>query len=91
VGPSFVFQQDNDPKHTSRTLHSLFEQEGEWWSAASDDLSSTITRPQPSWDGLGRVGPQSEGKAANKCSTLKWVGVSKLLTGTVYIITYKYN
>jgi hypothetical protein len=29
VGPSFVFQQDNDPKHTSRTLHSLFEQEGE--------------------------------------------------------------
>ena len=29
---------------------------------------STITRPQPNWDGLGWVGPQSEGKAANKCS-----------------------
>ena len=27
-----------------------------------------ITQPQPNWDGLGWVGPQSEGKAANKCS-----------------------
>jgi hypothetical protein len=31
----------------------LFDQEGEWWSAALDELSSTITRPQPNWDGLG--------------------------------------
>ena len=33
-----------------------------WWSAASDDLASTIPRPQPNWDGLGWVGPQSEEK-----------------------------
>jgi hypothetical protein len=64
VGLSFVFQQDSVQKHTSR----LFDQEGEWWSVASDDLASTITRPLPNWDGLGCVGPQGEGKAANKCS-----------------------
>ena len=36
-------------------------------SAASDDLA-TNPRPQPKWDGLGWVRPQSEGKSANKCS-----------------------
>jgi hypothetical protein len=46
----------------------VFYQEGVWWSAASDDLVSTIPRPQPNWDGSGWVEPQSEGKAANKCS-----------------------
>ena len=60
VAPSFVFQQDNDQTH--------FLQEGEWRSAASDDMASTIPRPQPNWDGLGWVGLQSEWKAANKCS-----------------------
>ena len=38
------------------------------WSVASNDLVSTITRPQPNWDGLGKVGQQSERKAVNKCS-----------------------
>ena len=50
-----------------QAVSGLFDQEGEWWSAASDDLASTITWPQPNWDGLG-VGHQSEVKAANKCS-----------------------
>ena len=44
VGLSFVFQQGNDPTHL---------QEGEWWSAASDDLASTIPWPQLNWDSLG--------------------------------------
>ena len=43
-------------------VYGLFYQEGEWWSAASDDRASTI------WDGLWWVWPQSEGKAANKSS-----------------------
>ena len=56
----------------------LFYEEGDWWSAASDDLASTITRPQPNWDGLGWVRLQSEGKAINKCSA--YVGTpSRLL------------
>ena len=42
----FVFQQNNDPTHL-QAVYGLFYQEGEWWSAASDDLASTITRPQP--------------------------------------------
>jgi len=46
----------------------LFDQEGQWRSAVADLQASTITWPKPSWDGLGWVGPQSEGKAANKCS-----------------------
>ena len=66
VGQSFVFQQDNDPTHL-QVVWGIYDQ-GEWWRAASDDLASTITQPQPNWDGLGLVGPQSEGKAANKCS-----------------------
>jgi hypothetical protein len=58
VGLSFCFS----------TGQWLFDQEGEWCSVASDDLASTIPRPQPNWDDLEWVGPQSEGKAANKCS-----------------------
>ena len=42
-------------QHTSRLCKWLFDQEGEWWSAESDDLASIITRPQPRWDGLGWV------------------------------------
>ena len=77
MGLSFVFQQENDPKHL-QAVQGQFDQEGEWWRAASDDLASTITRPQPNWDSLGWVGPQSEGKAANKCSA--YVGTpSRLL------------
>ena len=62
----------------SNTSLGCVDQEGEWWSAASNDLTSTITWPQPKWDSLGWVGPQSEGKAANKCSA--YVGTpSRLL------------
>ena len=66
-GITFVFQQENDPTRL-QAVYGLFDQEGEWWSAASDDLASTITGPQPNWDGLGWVGLHSEGKVANKCS-----------------------
>ena len=62
VGPSFIFQQDNDPKS------GLFDQQGEWWRAAPDDLASTVTWPKPNRDGLGWNGSQSESKRANKCS-----------------------
>ena len=60
----------------------LFDQEGEWWSAASDDLDSTVTRPQPIWGWVtvvwDELGPQREGKAVNKCSA--YVGTpSRLL------------
>ena len=41
VGLSFVFQQDNDSTHF-QVVQGLFDQEGKW-SAASDDLASTIT------------------------------------------------
>ena len=54
---------------TAEILHPIWFALGEWWSAASDDLASTVTQPQPSWDLLGWAGPQSEGKAANKCPT----------------------
>ena len=67
VGLSFVFQQDNDPTHL-QAVWGLFDQEWELWSAASDDMASTIIWPQPNWDGLGWVGPQCQGKAANKYS-----------------------
>ena len=63
---------------TGQCPKTLFDQEGEWWSAASDDLASTITQPQPNWDGLGWVGLLCERKAANKCSA--YVGApSRLL------------
>ena len=79
VGPSFVFQQDNDPTHL-QAVWGLFDQEGEWWSAVSDDLASTITWPQTNWNGLGWVGTQSEGKAADKWVLSIYVGTpSRLL------------
>ena len=46
VGLLFVFQQDNYPTHL-QAVYGLSGQEGERWSAASDDLASTITKPQP--------------------------------------------
>ena len=49
-------------------VRAIWPRRRERGSAASDDLASTITHPQPNWDGLGWVGPQSKGKAANKCS-----------------------
>jgi hypothetical protein len=67
VGLSSVFQQDNDPTHL-QAVYGIFYQEREWCSAASDDLASTIPRPQPNWHGLGWVRLQSEGNVANKCS-----------------------
>ena len=46
VGLSFVFQQDNDPKHTFWLCKGyLTKKESD--GAASDDLASTITQPQP--------------------------------------------
>ena len=41
VGLSFAFQ-DNDPTHLQAVLW-LFDQEGEWWSAVSDYLATTVT------------------------------------------------
>jgi hypothetical protein len=41
---SFVFQQDNDPKHTSRLCKGYLSKKE---SGESDDLASTITRLQP--------------------------------------------
>ena len=61
------FQQDNDPKHTSRLCKHYLTKKASV-GAASDDLASTITQPQPNWDGVGWVGLHCEGKAANKCS-----------------------
>lgn len=58
VGLSFVFQQDDDPKHTSRLsksrvhhllVHHLLE------LAASDHLTSTILQSKSNWDSLGCV------------------------------------
>jgi hypothetical protein len=34
-------------------VEGLFDEEGERWSAASEDLASTIIQPQTNWDGLG--------------------------------------
>jgi hypothetical protein len=46
VEPSFVFQQDNDPKLTS-WLRKGYLTKKESEGAASDDLATTIIRPQP--------------------------------------------
>jgi len=68
VGPSFIFQQDNDPKRTSRLC------KGYLTKKESDGVLRQMTwTPQPSDLNpieifLGRDGPQSEGKRANKCS-----------------------
>src|SRR4029434_2235125 len=42
VGPAFVFQQDNDSKHTSRLCKGYLTKKESDGSAASDDLASTI-------------------------------------------------
>ena len=78
VGLSFVFQQDNDPKPTSRLCTGYLTKKESGgvvhqmtWPPQSPDLN-------PDWGGLGWVGPQSEIKAANKCSA--YVGTpSRLL------------
>ena len=74
-GSTICFFNRTMTQHASRLWKDyLTEKE----SAASDDLASTITWPQPNLDGLGWVGLQSEGKAANKC--LAYVGTpSRLL------------
>ena len=46
VGLPFVFQQNNDPSHL-QAVYGLFDQKEECLSAASDDLASTVTQPQP--------------------------------------------
>ena len=43
-GLSFVFQQDNDPKHTSRLCKGYLTNKDSD-GAASDDLASPIPRP----------------------------------------------
>ena len=54
VGLLFVFQKDNDPKHTSRLCDGYLTKKKSDGSAASDDLASTITRPQPIWNDFDR-------------------------------------
>ena len=49
-------------QHTSRLC------KGYLTNKESDGVLHKMTWPQPNWDGLGWVGPQSEGRAANKCS-----------------------
>jgi hypothetical protein len=65
VGLSFDFKQDNDTKYTSRLCKGYLTRKE---SDGVLHLASTITRPQPNWDGFGWVGTQSDSKAANKCS-----------------------
>ena len=63
VGLSFVSQQDKDTH--------LYLTKKEWWSAASDDLTSTITQPDPKWDGLGWVGCRVKEKQST-CAQHMW-------------------
>ena len=53
VGPAFIFQQDNDPKHTSRLCKGYLTKKESDGGAAPDDLASTVTGPEPNRDGLG--------------------------------------
>lgn len=39
-------------RQSTQTIKELFDQEAEWWSAASDDQTSTVAQPKHSWDGL---------------------------------------
>jgi hypothetical protein len=48
-----------------------------------------ITQPQPSWDGLGWIRPQSEWKAANKCSA--YVETSRIWSTTRLVCHYHVN
>ena len=75
VGLSIVFQQDNDPKHTSwlcKVYLTKKESDGVLqmaWPPQSPNLNPIEI--------LGWIGPQSEGKAANKSSA--YVGTSSRL------------
>ena len=54
---SFVFPTGQWPKTPPGCIRVIWPR-SRLMSAASDDLASTITQPQPNWDGLGWVGPQ---------------------------------
>ena len=46
------------PQTHLQAVYGLFDQEGEWWSAAPFDLASTITWPKPNqmvWDEMDRI------------------------------------
>lgn len=68
VGRSFILQQEPWPQTHLWYEWGLFYKEGECWSAASDDLASTVTWPKLSQDSLGWDGHQSKGKGAKKFS-----------------------
>jgi transposase len=40
IGPNFIFQQDNDPKHTS--THELFKAKGTRWCVKSGEMAASI-------------------------------------------------
>ena len=64
VGLSFVFQQENDPKHTSRLCKGYLTKE-------SDGVLHQLTWPPQSPDlrPIEMKSEGSEGTAANKCSS----------------------
>ena len=75
-GTIICSQQDNDPKYTSRLC------KGNLTKKESDGVLHQMTWPPQSpnlnpIEGLGWVGPQSEGKASNKCSA--YVGTASRL------------
>ena len=55
----FIFQQDNDPKHTSLFMQKLFGGKGERWIPGGNGLATTITRSKPDRVTMGRTGPKS--------------------------------
>ncbi len=69
VGPLFIFEQDNDPKHISRLCKGYLTKK-EWWVLCQMTRPPQTPKqwPKPNRDGLGWDEPQSEGKRANKCS-----------------------
>ena len=70
VPVSFVFQLDNDPKHTSRLC------KGYLTKKESDGVQHQVTWP-PQSPNLNPVGQQSEGKVANKYSAYSFETVGK--------------
>ena len=60
VGPSLIFQQDSDPKHTPGCVRAIWPRRRV--------MESTVTWPKPSPDGLGWDGTQSESKRSTKHS-----------------------